>query len=227
MLTVTPLSFLSLNASVGTGKDEYNETGFGLRDSENRNWSAGVEIAPADAVSFGVNYGYEKFTALQYSRTANPAPSPQFDDPTRDWWIDSDDKVKTVTANLDLIKALPKTDIRLGYDLSDAKATYVYGLPANQTVFTTTPLQQLSPVKNRLTGGRADVQYFVRPNVALGVAYWYEEYKVEDFALNDVVIDRLNPANASTGAFASTIYSGYLYRPYTAHTGWVRVTYLW
>jgi hypothetical protein len=228
IFTVTPVSFLSLNASVGAGKDEYNDVGFGLRDSDNNNWSAGIDLAPADTVSFGVNYGSEKFTALQYSRTANPPPSPTFDDATRDWWIDSDDTVKTVSANLDLIKAFPKTDIRFGYDLSDGKATYVYGLPSNQTVFTAAaPLRQLAPVKNRLTGGRADVQYFVRPNVALGVAYWYEEYKVDDFALNDVVINQLNPANAATGNFASTIYSGYLYRPYTAHTAWLRMTYLW
>jgi len=73
--------------------------------------------------------------AFQYSRTANPLPSPTFDDPTRDWWTDSDDVVKTVAASLDLMKALPKTDIRLSYDLSDGKAAYVYGLKPEQTVY--------------------------------------------------------------------------------------------
>ena len=229
VLTVTPVPFLNLNAAVGTGKDDYNETGFGLRDSTNRNWSAGFDVLPIDTVNFGFNYGYEKFTAFQYSRTANPLSPTDvtFNDPTRDWWIDSDDVVKTVTASLDLLKALPKTDIRLSYDLSDGKAAYVYGMKPEQTVFTSTPLQQLMPVKNRLTTGRFDVEHFVRPNVALGVVYRYEEYKVQDFALGDATIDRLDPVSAATGVFASTIYSGYLYRPYTAHTGWLKVTYLW
>jgi hypothetical protein len=33
--------------------------------------------------------------------------------------------------------------------------------------------------------------------------------------------------NATTGAFASTFYTGYLFRPYRAHTWWIRTTYLW
>lgn len=228
LLSVFPVSYLSLNASVGGGKDDYDDTGFGLRDSDNTNWSAGFDVTPTEVVSFGMSYGYEKYTANQYSRTANPlsATNQTFLDPTRDWWIDSDDVVKTITASLDLIKAFPKTDIRFGYDFSDGKATYVYGLKPEQTVFTTTPLQQLTPVKNRITGGYFDLQYFVRANVALGVAYDYEEYKVDDFSLDTDTIDRLDPRNPS-GAYTSTIYSGYVFRPYTAHTVWMRMTYLW
>lgn len=227
ILSITPADWLSVNGAIGTGHDDFYATGFGLRDNKNRTWSAGFDLAPAGTVTFGVNYGYEKYTALQYSRTANPPPSPQFTDATRDWWTDSNDTVRTITASLDCLKTLPKTDIRLSYDSSDGKATYVYNLRPDQTVFTTTPLAQLAPIKNELTGGRADVQYYLRPNVAVGVSYWYEAYRVEDFSLNSTTINQLAPVNAATGAFASTIYSGYLYRPYTVHTGWLRVSYLW
>jgi MtrB/PioB family decaheme-associated outer membrane protein len=227
IVTVTPVSWLSLNGTAWTGHDDYYATGFGLRDNENRAYGIGFDAAPIDTVSFGLNYGRETYTANQYSRTSNPLPSPTFNDPTRDWWIDSDDKVNTFTANLDLLKAIRKTDIRISYDLSDGKATYVYGLKPEQTVFTTVPLQQLSPVKNKLSGVKTDVQYFVRPNVALGVVYWYEDYSVQDFALGEATINVPNPVSAATGAFASTIYSGYLYRPYKAHTAWLRMTYLW
>jgi MtrB/PioB family decaheme-associated outer membrane protein len=225
ILSVMPTSYVSFNVSAGTGDDDYDETGFGLRDNENRNWSVGFDATPLDTVSFGMSYGYEKFTAYQYSRTANPAPNPQFDDPTRDWWLDTNDTVKTIIANLDLIKAFPKTDIRMGFDFNDGEALYVYGLPANQTAFTT-PLQQLVPINNRLTGGYFDLKYFLRANVALGVAYEYEEYKVDDFSLDTDTIDRLDPRNPN-GGYTNTIYSGYLFRPYTAHTVWMRMTYLW
>ena len=231
ILSITPVGWLSINGSASMGKDEYDETGFGLRDNENNAYGVGFDVAPVETVSFGVNYGHEKYTAFQYSRTANPLSPTNltFLDPTRDWSIDQDDTVNTFTANLDLMKALPKTDIRLSYDLSDGKATYVYGGPAitNPAVFTTTPLQQLTPVKNKLTGAKADVQYFVRPNVALGFGYWYEEYKVDDFSLGESTITQPNLANTNTGVFASTIYSGYLFRPYKAHRGWLRMTYLW
>ena len=49
----------------------------------------------------------------------------------------------------------------------------------------------------------------------------------KDFSLTDTTINKLNATNATTGAFASMIYSGYLYNNYKAHTGWLRLTYLW
>ena len=73
--------------------------------------------------------------------------------------------------------------------------------------------------RNRIDVAKADVQYFIRSNVALGGAFWYEEYQVEDFALNPALIDPL--------ALPSALYSGYAYRPYTARTAFVRLTYLW
>lgn len=220
ILTLTPVDWLSLSGSVADGRDDYDDTGFGLRDNRNRMYGIGADLMPSDTVTFGVFYGREKYTALQYSRTSNPLPNPTFNDPTRDWWIDSSDRVNTVTANLDLIKAIPKVDLRFGYDLSDGDAAYVYGQPANQTVFTTTPLAQLPTLSNRLRGARADLQYYLRPDVAVGVVYRYEDYDVRDFALDEGPMSTLVTTT-------STIYTGYMYRPYTAHTGWVRMTYLW
>jgi MtrB/PioB family decaheme-associated outer membrane protein len=229
ILTVTPVSFFDVNASVSTGKDKYGQTGFGLRNNDNTGWSIGFDLVPVNTVSFGINYGEEKYTAFQYSRTANPlsATDLTFLDPTRDWWDNSADKTKTFSATADFLKTLPKTNIRLGFDVNDGNATYVYGMKPEQKVFTTIPLTQLAPLKNRITDGKMDVQYFIRPNVAFGGAYWYEKYDVSDFALGDATHGVLNPANGTTGVFASTIYSGYLYRPYRAHTGFLRVTYLW
>ena len=238
IVTVTPVARFDVNASVSTGKDDYRNTGFGLRDNRNNGWSLGFDLVPVETVSFAIDYGFEKYTAAQWSRAANPPPSPSFDDPSRDFGIDSNDSVKTLSASLDLLKALAKTDIRLSYDLSDGTATYVYQLPSNSTivsginygpgnVFAPTPVVQLPALKNRLTDARIDLTHYLRPNIAVGVGYWYEGYAVDDFALNASTTGPLAPANGSTGAFASTIYSGYLYRNYTAHTGFVRMSYLW
>jgi MtrB/PioB family decaheme-associated outer membrane protein len=221
LLTLTPVSWLNINGSAGTGHDDYRNTGFGLRDNRNNTYSVGFELMPVATVNFGVSYEREKYTANQYSRTANPPPNPQFDDPTRDWWIDSNDTVRTVGATADFLKTIPRTDVRLSYDLTDGKATYVYDLAPGSTVFVPpASLQQLQPLTNRITDARADVQYFVRANIALGAVYWYEAYRVFDFSLNPTTINTLNIGT-------STIYSGYLYQPYTAHTAWLKVSYLW
>jgi MtrB/PioB family decaheme-associated outer membrane protein len=226
---VTPSKFVNFNTSIGKGEDKYTETGFGLRNNDNKTWSLGADFIPTERVNFGLNYAEEKYTALQYSRTANPlSPTDTtFNDPTRDWWTDQGDKVKTFTASAEFLKCLPKTDIRLGYDTSYGDATYVYNMKPEQKVFTTVPLKQVAPLKNNLTNGRFDLQYYVRPNVAIGGTYLYEHYTVDDFALGPQTLNSLAPANASNGAFASAVYSGYLYQNYKANTGWFRVTFLW
>jgi hypothetical protein len=218
LVTVTPIPQLGLNASYATGRDEYDETGFGLRDNKNTVYGVGFDVFPIDTVSFGASYGKEKYTALSYSRTANPLSptNTTFLDPTRDWWTDQDDRVNTVNAYLDLIKAIPNTEIRIGYDLSDGKALYVYGIRPDATI---PAPAQLTPLVNKLSSVRLDTMYFIRSNLGIGVTYWYEDYNVEDFSQNGTVINQI--------ALPSTIYSGYLQRDYTGHATWFRLSYLW
>jgi hypothetical protein len=219
LLTVTPVGFLDVNATVSTGHDKYPESYFGLRDYKNNGYSVGFDVVPNAIVSLGLNYGFEKYTSLQWSRTAAPL-SPtngQFLDPTRDWNLDTSDKVNTISANLDLIKAISKTDIRLLYFSSDGRTFYNYGLTPDTTL---APLLQYNTQpKNRTETAKADVQYFIRPNVALGAAYWYEHYRVQDFAFDPVLL--------APQALPFGLYSGYAYEPYKAHTAFIRMTYLW
>ena len=80
--------------------------------------------------------------------------------------------------------------------------------------------------KNRLNVAKVDAQYFVRQNLALGAAYWYEDWRVQDFALDPGVINSLivrNPTNNALTGF----YTGYSNEPYTAHTFFARMRYLW
>jgi len=180
-------------------------------------------------VSLGASYGYEKYTALQASRTANPLPdntvaflndpTQQFNDPRRDWSDNSADKVKTLDASIDLIKVIPKTDIKVGYNYSRAESTYVYGLAANTVV--AAPLQ-LPAVTNELQRATADGRYFLTKHLALGMVYWFDKYAVNDFALNPLpgglALPVANPA---------LMMLGYTFRPYTANTFMGRFTYLW
>lgn len=214
LVQVTPITQIGLTATAMRGKDDYADSGFGLRDSETRGYSVTLDLAPGETVAGALSYTYDKYTALQNSRQASPGV--QFTDPTRDWSADLGDKTETVNANLDLLKLLPKTDIRLGYDWNRARATYVYGAPANTTL---AAVQQLPPLKNDLQIARADLSYFARTNVAVRIGYGYERYRVEDFSLGPDTIKRID--------LPGSLFLGYVYRPYTAHTGWLSVSYLW
>ena len=229
IVQVTPLSQFSLNASAGIGTQDYPASYFGLRDSDSHVYSAGFDFVPSDRVSLGASYGYEKYTALQASRTANPLPAntvaflndptQQFNDPRRDWTDDSADRVRTITASMDLTKLLRKVDLKFAYDYSRAESTYTYGLAPISVLAAPVPL---TPVVNRLQRGTIDGRYFLTRRFAVGLLYWYDSYRVDDFALSPVA----SLAQPATGT-PTLMMLGYFYAPYTANSVMARITYLW
>jgi MtrB/PioB family decaheme-associated outer membrane protein len=214
ILIVTPLSQLSLNGTAFVGREDRSGAVFGLRSNNNNGVAVGFDYVPNNAVSAGMSYEYEKYTALQASRQANPGA--QFTDPTRDWTTDGADRAHTLNASVDLLKLWPKTDVRFAYDYSRAESVYVYGLAPNTTL---SRVVQLPAVLNKRNRATADARYYLTRHVAVGLVYWYEKYDVDDYAFN--------PATLNTIAQPSFLMLGYLYRPYTANTVWGRVTYLW
>jgi MtrB/PioB family decaheme-associated outer membrane protein len=229
IVQIMPVSIFSLNASAGIGKEDYPGAYFGLRNNDNHIYSVGFDFVPVESVSAGITYGYEKYTALQASRTANPLPAitpqyigdstQQFNDPRRDWTDDSADLVHTWNASIDLLKLIPKTEVRVGYDYTKGESTYVYGLATNTTIAAPLPLPA---VRNTLERGTADVKYFLTKHLAAGLVYWYDKYDVNDFALGPTS----SLALPATGT-PTFMMLGYFYKPYSANTFWGRLTYLW
>jgi hypothetical protein len=211
---VTPVSSLSVNGAVSAGNEDRPGTVFGLRSNDNRSYSVGVDYVPRAQISMGAEYTWEKYTSLQASRQANPGP--QFDDPTRDWTTDGNDRSHTFTASMDLLKLIDKTDIRFSYAFNHAESLYVYGLAPNTTL---APVQQLPPVVNELNRLTADLRYHFTRHLGGGIVYWFDKYTVNDFAMGAETL--------TTIAQPSFLMIGYLARPYTANTLSGRFTYYW
>jgi MtrB/PioB family decaheme-associated outer membrane protein len=214
IVVLTPLASLSFNGTVSAGKEDRPGTVFGLVSDTTHGYTIGADFVPRAAVSMGLSYDYEKYDALQVSREANPGP--QFDDPTRNWTTDGADKAQTATASMDLIKLWPNTDIRFAYNYSHAESVYVYGLAPNSSL---PPVVQLPAVVNTLQRGTVDIRYNLTRHLALGGAYWYDKYSVNDFALGSQTLTTL--------AEPSFLTLGYLFRPYTANTITARLSYKW
>jgi MtrB/PioB family decaheme-associated outer membrane protein len=240
LVTVTPIEVLGFTASVGAGRDDYKNTGFGLRDNQHHIYSVGFDYVPNNKANVNLTYGYEKYDTSQWSRTANPvSPTDStFYDARRDWGIDAGDRVRTVTSTFALTQVVPKTELQFTYDYSWSKATYVYQVtdqwlnlalmpdPVTGTGSVSRLPAGLSAVDNRLGTFRTDARYFLRKNVAIGIAYLYERYRVNDFGLSPESVNSIVPVTLSGGS-ANTVYLNYVYRPYTANTAWARMTYLW
>jgi hypothetical protein len=224
--TLSPSAWLGVNSSIAVGKDDYGDDGeFGLRDNTHQVFTAGFTVLPNERANVDVSYGYEHYDAFSTSRQASPQ---EFNDPSRNWGTDADDRVHTITAAIDLIRPIEDVDIRLAYDYSRARATYVYevGVVTDRTlpeggppVPSLAPPTQLPPVRNQWQRATADARYYFTERMAVGLSYWFDDYEVEDFAL-------ANPRIA-VNDLPGALLLGYRYRPYTAHTGWIRLIVNW
>ena len=222
--TAMVASAIELTGSAGVGRDEYPDSQHGLLHFDSDQYSIGANIAPDERFSLTASYGWENYGSQQRSR--NASDSAQFVDPKRDWTTDYTGKVNYFEAGLD-INAIERSVIRISGDWNRSNDAYLYGL------VTGSPLavpEQLPPVKNELLRTEIDWTYELARNLRLGVAYWFDDYKVEDFALGPETISGLAFPPVQPGEQApttNTLLLGYQYRPYTAHVGTVRLTYSW
>jgi MtrB/PioB family decaheme-associated outer membrane protein len=246
--TMMPKDIVDVNVTFTAGRDSYPQDEFtpgrdqfGLLDNDTTAFAVGVDVLPRPQLALGATYEYETYSALQRSRNAAPQPSPEWFDPTRDWTMDNDENVNTLTLYADLLKAIKRTDIHVAYDFMDSDNAYVHGGPRIQQLETNTsvtgtscptgvsdcfiPLPKVTTNWNRFT---ADVKYFFRADIGIGFVYRYEKLNVTDFATID--------ANGSVGFTAETgtvrtdylggLITGYNPRNYKGQTAFIRLLYL-
>jgi MtrB/PioB family decaheme-associated outer membrane protein len=237
LFTVMPRDTVDLYVSFAGGRDEYmpddsvpvSRPGelFGLQDSDVTSWNVGVNLHPSDVLAFGANYGRDTYGSLQRSRNANPPPDPSWTDPTRDWTLDNDDTVNTAGVYLDLLHAVRNTDIRVGYDYSDSKNSFVHGGPRIAALAAINQFIPLPDVENTWHRATADVQYFFTGRAGIGVGYSFEKLDIVDF--NTIDTNGPNGFTPPTGEpridWLGALVTGYGNRPYTGHTAYLRLLY--
>ncbi|HEX5069259.1 MAG TPA: MtrB/PioB family outer membrane beta-barrel protein [Vicinamibacterales bacterium] len=241
---LTPMENVAFNVSATAGKDDYLQSQFGLRDNNHQVYSAGIDWTPREHVAFSASYSFEDYAALSRSRQANPDtptgcantyPPPagkvacQFYDPSRDWSVDTDEFVHSFILNADFLNIKNRFDLRVAYDSNRYSGTYHYitgsvpdrTLPDEVTGVPSTlpdPVQ-LPDVHSNLDRLTADFVYNFNRRVGLGVSYWFEKYGVQDFALD--------AESVGNGVTNQAVLLGYMYTPYTAQTGWLRLIVRW
>lgn len=221
---VMPGGIFGLTASAGVGRDEYRDSGAGLQSFDSDQYSAGFSVSPDDRYNLTASYGWERYESLQLSRGANNAADQA--NPLRNWTTNYTGKVNFLEAGFD-IDAIERTAVRLSADWNRSNDTYLYGLVTGSPLVAP---EQLPPVKNELLRGEIDVTYELTRNLRFGVAYWYDDYDVQDFALGPTTLSGLALPAVQEGqpvVATNALLLGYLYRPYTAHAGFVKFTYLW
>lgn len=243
-LGLTPSSLFDANVSVSTMNDDYGDEAqeFGFLSSKFSSLVLSANLYPSDRVTLGASGGIDKYSSHQASRNANPfSPTAAYNswtDPNRNWFLDNDEDVITGGAWIDIVKALPRTDLRLALNYSDSDQPFtLFGprveqmkAPDNTALRTTGDTRAcatgvtscflpLPNVTNTWTQLKVDVTHMFRPAVGLGVGYQYENFEIADFATTSLSdgSPRMDPLGAIT--------TGYGNRPYTGSTLVARLIY--
>ena len=236
LFTVMPRDAVDVYVQYAGGRDKYmadNTTApisrpgelFGLQQSDVASVNVGVNFHPSDVVALGANYGRDTYNSFQLSRNANPPPDPTWTDPRRDWTLDNDDKINSFSAYLDLMRAVRNTDIRVGYDYSDSKNSYVHGGPRIAALAALNQFIPLPNVENTWHRATADLQYFFTAKVGVGFGYVFDKLDIVDFS----TVDTNGPVGftPATGEpridYLGVLLTGYGNRPYKGSTGFLRL----
>lgn len=222
---VIPSSLVAVSAQVGIFRDSRPDQQFGLIDTDGDFYSIGVDVTPMQKVAFGLTYSNDSYKALQRSRQANPGV--QETDPRRDWTTDIDESVDSIYAYVDVLGAIPRTDVRYALDWMDGVNDITYGLRPDQTIFTTVPLMQLPQASQRITRSMLDVMYRLSRHFGIGGGWLLEDYTVNDWGWNQETVNGLSLNRPGQAGGQQVITTRYLYRPYTGNTGIVRLRYFW
>jgi MtrB/PioB family decaheme-associated outer membrane protein len=212
-IDVVPNDVWVFSASAGAGKDDYDDSYFGLQESTFRTFSFGADFLLPNGWGGGGSYNYERYAGLQQSRSAN---SDQAADPLRDWTADSTERVDYFSIYARPPRIGRNTEARVSYDYSYAQGNYLYNVVPGGPL---PPPSQLPKVYNKLQQLNLEVRHRLSDRLAATFSYIYEPFRVYDFAFDETVINSI--------VQPSSLVLGYVYRPYTANSAVFGLRYWW
>ena len=213
-LNLFPSELWNVSVNAGVGTDEYGDSYFGLQESSFRVAGVALDFARPNGLGAGASYNYERYAGFHVSRSSGSET--EFVDPARDWTTDSSENVHYFSLYLTPPRFGRNTEARLVYDISDARANYVYGIAPGSPLV---PPNQLPEAYNTLQELRVELRQRLSRRLAATVSYAFEDFNVYDFALDPSVVDSI--------VQPSSLVLGYVYRPYTTHSAVVGLLYMW
>lgn len=169
-----------LSGTLGYTSDDYDQNFYGLTKYVQGYGSVDLLYTGLENVTFYANYSREQYssTLQTISKTAVP-----FDLANR-WNRDERDAVNSFGAGITAYLGSDKFFIDAHYALALARTrTNTYNLSAPSPINVLNAQAYPFPdVKTRFHELNTDLSYQITPNVAFGVRYLYEPYRLNDFA---------------------------------------------
>jgi len=203
-----PTDALSLSGSFTYGKDDFEESPFGLLEDTHYSASFDAAYSVTDRANLHAFYTYERY---QYRQNANGSVGLA----VSEWFADSEDIVNTVGAGIDISLIPKRLDLSVSYSLSDVDGDIHFFTPAQDTsdfpIVDETRLQILN----------AKLKCHVGKGLYVTVGYLYEKFDFDDFQNQGFTYVPTDTAGLYNGAFLM----GTLTESYKANVGYVRISY--
>lgn len=168
--------------------DDYDETTIGLTEGENIGLRADLSYAASEALTTYVYYGFSQMSFEQKGHEFSPFPPlNSLTDPAQRWSIDTTDRVHSAGLGLVWSGLSDKVDLTLDYAFSHAVTAYDTAGGADLGT-----VSDLPDVETDIHSVQLAADYAVTAGVSVRLAYMFEYYDSEDFALDAVQEDSMS-----------------------------------
>ncbi len=208
-LLFTPNDKWSFQVGLRNGKDDYDESAFGLQSDEVHRYNLELDFTPGENHHFYLWGELADRKSLQRSRQSGATPSTN---PLDDWGVTlkerNDDWGLGWTS-----KPAPRwtLDLSAHYDKSDGSAdffAFAGGLPLGGNPPRTSPTDIGNYEDYKLAWGELKVDYALTSNTTAGFLYRYEDYTIDSF-ITQGLLNYLPGAlliNANNGDYTGSVY---------------------
>ena len=208
--TVYPMQALTLTGSFTYGKDDYEDSPYGLQKDDHYIVSFDSDYAIGDRATLNLFYTYEKYENTLRNRENGFGAGTEFD-----WTAKGEDQVNTLGGGVTLALIPARLDLELTYAYSKVDGNIAFsspsGLFADFTAVDDTTLHTLN----------SKMRYYFSHNLYLTLGYLWEKFDYEDYNTQGFAYV---PTDAS-GNYQGALLAGTLPQDYDAHVVYTQITY--
>lgn len=189
LLQVTPLEPLSVAGTFRYRDEDYGDTTFGLKRFHEYGFGVDVNYTPLERLTLYGFYVHEfgKFELSSIAKGAGSTEAAIFN-VANQWDSSSDDRTQSVGAGFNAILMPDRLFLNVGYNYSLAKGKILTSNP--NTIQSSAQLSaQAFPfpdTKSELHSIKAILNYVFNKNVSIGARYTFEQYRLNDFAWDNL-----------------------------------------
>jgi len=206
---VYPLENLAFSGSFIYGKDDFDNSSFGLLDDKHYILSFDADFSAGDRLRLNAFYNYEKYDNEQRAQG-------EFDGgPVTTWTAKGEDHINTVGGGFQFALIPGRLDFESSYSYSRVDGKIDFNIPGGGvTDFDAVDETELHILNTKL-------KYNIGRGFFLTLGYLYQKFDYDDYDLDGFT----NVPTDDTGAYNGAILAGTLPEDYEVHMIYTSLTY--